>query len=88
MDINTLFAEMAQYKSIIAEATAEYEKCEALIKEQMVASGIDTLIGNEHKATYKEIVSHRFDSTAFRRDHADMYESYKKQSSTMRFTFA
>lgn len=88
MDINKLFAEMAQYKSIIAEATAEYEKCEAKIKEQMVADGIDTLIGSEHKATYKEIVSNRFDSTAFRRDHADMYESYKKRSSTMRFTFA
>lgn len=88
MDINELFAEMAQYKNIIAEATAEYEKCEAIIKEQMMAEGVDTLIGSEHKATYKQIISHRFDSTAFKKDHADMYESYKKQSSCMRFTFA
>lgn len=88
MDINAIFAEMAQYKAIIAQAEAEYAKYETVVKERMTASGDDTLIGNEHKATYKEVVSNRFDSKAFKADHADMYEAYKTASTSMRFTFA
>lgn len=88
MDINTTFKEIAQYRIIIKEAQAELDKREAEIKAYMTESGQTELIGNEHKATYKEVVSNRFDSTAFKKDHADMYESYKRQSSTMRFTFA
>ena len=88
MDINAIFAEMAQYKSIIAQAEAEYSKYEAEIKARMTEAGDDTLIGNEHKATYKEVVSNRFDSKAFKADHADMYIAYQKPSTSMRFTFA
>ena len=58
------------------------------IKQNMVADGMTEYIGTEHKATYKEVISNRFDSTAFKKDHADMYEAYKKESSSMRSTFA
>ena len=88
MDTNAIFKEMAQYKLMIAEAERELKIREEQIKELMTSTGVDTLIGDEHKATYKEVVSNRFDSTAFKRDHADMYESYKKASTSMRFTFA
>ena len=88
MDINSIFKEMAQYKAIIAQAQAEYDKYEAMVKEQMTADGLDTIIGDEHKATYKEVISNRFDSKAFKADHSDMYDQYKKSSSSMRFTFA
>ena len=88
MDTNAIFKEMAQYKLMIAEAERELKIREEQIKELMTSTGVDTLIGDEHKATYKEVVSSRFDSTAFKKDHADMYESYKKASTSMRFTFA
>lgn len=88
MDTNAIFKEMAQYKLIIAEAEAELKKREAEVKALMEDQGIDTLIGDEHKATYKEVVSSRFDSTAFKKDYSDLYESYKKPSASMRFTFA
>ena len=88
MDTNTIFREMAQYKRMIEEAQAEYDRLANECKAMMTESGIDELIGDEHKATYKEVISNRFDSTAFKKDHGDMYESYKKASSSMRFTFA
>lgn len=88
MDINEKFKAIAQYRRMEEEAKAEREALEAEIKAYMTESGVVELVGDEHKATYKEIISNRFDSTAFKKDHADMYESYKKQSSTMRFTFA
>lgn len=88
MDINAKFKAIAQYRRMEEEAKAERELIEAEIKAYMTESGIAELIGDEHKATYKEVISNRFDSTAFKKDHADMYESYKKKSSSMRFTFA
>ena len=88
MDTNKIFKEMAQYKLMIKEAEKELKAREAQVKALMEEQGIDELIGDEHKATWKEVTSNTFDSKAFKADHADVYELYKKPSSTMRFTFA
>lgn len=88
MNINEKFRAIAQYKLMEEEAKAERERLEAEIKAYMTESGKDVLIGDEHKATYKEVTSNRFDSKAFQADHKDMYEAYKKPSTSMRFTFA
>lgn len=89
MDVNAIFSEMAQYKAIIKQAEAEYAKYEAEIKARMTESGESEILGNEHKATYKEVVSNRFDSKAFKADgYEDLYKAYQKPSASMRFTFA
>lgn len=88
MDTNTIMREMAQYKRIIEEAQAEYDSRRKELEAYMTELEQEVLIGDEHKVTYKEVISNRFDSTAFKRDHADMYEAYKKASTSMRFTFA
>ena len=88
MDINAIFSEMAQYKAIIKQAEAEYAKYEAVVKARMTESGEDEILGNEHKATYKAVIQNRFDSKAFKADHADMYTAYQKPSTSMKFTFA
>ena len=86
--INAKFKELAQYRLMEAEAKKLKEELENELKELMQTESIEELIGDEHKATYKEVISNRFDSTAFKRDHAEMYEAYKEESSSMRFTFA
>lgn len=88
MDYNKAFAELASNRRMLEELKAIVAEQEEAIKAQMVADGKDAVIGTEHKATYKEVVSNRFDSKAFQADHKDMYEAYKKPSSSMRFTFA
>lgn len=88
MDYNKMFADLASMKMMRAELDKEIEEKENEIKALMDKTCVCELIGTEHKATWKEVVSNRFDSTAFKKDHADMYEAYKKQSKSMRFTFA
>lgn len=88
LNINEKFRELAQYKLMLEETKKEVETIEAEIKAYMEETGNDTLIGDEHKATYKEVISNRFDSKAFKADHADMYTAYQKPSTSMRFTFA
>ena len=89
MDTNTIFSEIAQYRVIIAEAQAELDRLEAEVKEHMAANNLTELLGNEHKATYKAVISNRFDSKAFKADgYEDLYKAYQKPSTSMRFTFA
>ena len=89
MDTNAIFKEMAQYKLMIREAEKELKIREEMVKELMTEQGVKELIGDEHKATYKEVVSNKFDSKAFKADgYEDLYKAYTKSSSTMRFTFA
>lgn len=88
MDFNKMFADLASMRMMRAELDAEIEAKENEIKALMDKTCVTELIGTEHKATYKEVVSSRFDSKAFKADHKDLYESYRKPSVSMRFTFA
>ena len=88
MDFNEMFANLASMKMMRAELDKEIEEQEDAIKALMEKTCVNELIGTEHKATYREVTSSRFDSKAFKADHADMYEAYKKSSTSMRFTFA
>lgn len=83
-----LLKAIAEYRRIIEDAEAELESLKSIAISRMEERGIEELKSDEHKATYKMVVSNRFDSKAFKADHADMYELYKKPSSAMRFTFA
>lgn len=88
MDINKTFKAIAQYRNMEAEAKAEREKLEAEVKAFMTEKGIEELHGDEHKVLYKEVTSNRFDTTAFKKEHADMYGEFVKASTSMRFTFS
>lgn len=86
-DYNKRFKELAQLRMMKTELEAEIKAIEDEIKEHMETEGIEELLGDEHKAIYKAITSNRFDSTWFKKDHADMYEAYKRPNTAMRFTF-
>lgn len=87
-EINAKFRELAQYKMMIEEATELKEAVEAELKAIMETENIDTLIGDEHKVTWKEVTSNRFDSKAFKANHADLYNAFTKPSTSRRFTFS
>jgi predicted phage-related endonuclease len=54
----------------------------------MQAAGVDTLAGDEHKATYKAVTSSRVDTTALKRDLPEIAAQYTKTTTARRFTFA
>ena len=86
--INSIMQAIAEYARIAEEAQRIVDENKELLKAHMTEAGVDTLIGDEHTATYKQVVTNRFDSKAFKADHADMYTAYQKPSTSMRFTFA
>lgn len=88
MNINAIMAELAQYIRMQEEAAAMVESLKDQLKAQMQAAGVDTLAGDEHKATYKAVTSSRVDTSALKRDLPEIAAKYTKTTTARRFTFA
>ena len=59
------------------------------VKAYMTETGTDEVIGaNGEKATWRGVISNRFDSTAFKKDFLNIYKKYCKRTEYKRFTFA
>lgn len=88
VDINAIMAELAQYTRMTEEIAATVDGLKDTIKKYMEENQLETLTGNEHKATYKTVTSSRIDTTALKRNAPDIAEKYTKTTETKRFTFA
>lgn len=88
MDINEIMKELAQYNRIADETAAIIDGLKDKLKCYMVAEGLDTLNGDEHKATYKAVTSSRIDTAALKKAAPDIAAAYTKKTTSMRFTFA
>lgn len=54
----------------------------------MLSSGTDEMTVDVFKIRYKLVESKRFDSSAFKATHADLYSQYTKTTTTRRFSVA
>lgn len=88
MNINDIMKELAQYKRLQDETAAIIEGLTDQLKEYMTANQLDTLTGDEHKATYKMVTSSRIDTTALKKALPEVATAYTKTTETRRFTFA
>lgn len=88
MNINEIMEELAQYTRMAEEIAATVDGLKDAIKKYMEENQLETLTGNEHKATYKTVTSSRIDTTALKRNAPDIAEKYTKTTETKRFTFA
>ena len=61
-ELNTTAKELLSIRSMIAELEAEAEALTDKLKAAMVERGTETLQGDGWKATWKNVVSSRFDS--------------------------
>lgn len=86
-NIDILFSELAQYTILLNETSAIVESLKDDIKAYMQAAGKDEIVGNEHKASYKEVTSSRLDSKALKASYPDIVAAYTKQITTKRFVF-
>lgn len=91
MNTNELTAkvkELKELKALAEELKEEITTIEDSIKANMVEKGVDEMQVGVFKVRYKTVKSSRFDSTAFKSTHAELYSQYLKQTATRRFTVA
>ena len=88
MNINETMRELAQYTRLQEEAAAMVEALKDLLKQYMNENQLETLTGDEHKATYKTVSTSRIDTSALKRDMPAVAAQYSKTTETRRFTFS
>lgn len=88
-NINEVMRELAEYTELAEQLKAQIEDLQDEVKAYMTENGVDEVIGqNGEKATWRGVISNRFDSTAFKKDFLDIYKEYTKKTEYKRFTFA
>lgn len=88
ININELFAQLAQYNNIATETAAIIDGLKDQIKAYMAENNLDTITGTEHKATYKNVSSSRLDTAALKKELPDIAARYSVTTNTMRFNFS
>lgn len=87
MDVNAIMTELAQYTRMAEEIAATVDGLKDTIKKYMEENQLETLTGNEHKATYKTVTSSRVDTAALKQALPDIAAQYTKTTETKRFIF-
>ena len=64
MNTNEIMHSLAEYMRIADETAAIIDGLKDQLKAAMLEAGTDTIIGAEHKASYKTVVSSRIDTAA------------------------
>lgn len=87
-DLQSKVHELRELRRFIEELTAEADAITDTIKAQMTTEGVDTLLGDDYKITWREVQSSRFDSKAFKTAMPELYDRFTKPSTTRRFVLA
>ena len=87
-EIVSKIEELKEWEAILEEAQAEVEALKDSIKNEMLEKDTEELMVGTYIIRWTSVLSNRFDSTAFKREHSDLYKEFTKQVSSKRFSIA
>ena len=79
---------LQEWEAIMEEAKAEAEALRDSIKEQMLEEGTEELEVGTYIIRWTSVLTNRFDTTAFKKEHNELYKEFTKQISSKRFSIA
>ena len=80
MEIVSKIETLKEWEALAAEAAAEIEALKDSIKAEMIRRNVEELEAGRFIARFTSVSSNRFDTTAFKREHGEMYKLYTKQT--------
>ena len=91
MSRNELIAKIEalnEWEAVIEEAKAEAEALRDSIKQEMLERDTEELTAGQYIVRWTSVISNRFDTTAFKKAHGELYKEYTKPSTSRRFTIS
>ena len=91
MSINELEArieKLQEWEALAAEAMAEADTIRDSIKNEMQNRNTEELQAGRFIIRWTSVVSNRFDSSAFKRVHGELYKAFCKSVQSRRFTIS
>lgn len=80
--------QLNEWEELMEEARAEAEALRDAIKAEMLAQNTEELTAGVYIIRWTSVLSNRFDTAAFKREHGDLYRQFTKQVSSRRFSIA
>lgn len=87
-ELATKIRTLKELQALIDEAEAEIEAIKDEVKALMTSEGADELTVDVFKVRYTVVKSSRFDTSAFKKTHSDLYKQYSRETETRRFSVA
>lgn len=91
MSINEMeskIAKLQEWEILAEEAKAEAEALRDEIKAEMLARNTEEMEAGRFICRWTSVLSNRFDTTTFKKEHSEMYKQYTKQTASRRFSIA
>ncbi len=79
---------LTEWENVIEEAKAEAEAIRDSIKAEMLALDTEEMTAGKYIVRWTSVLSNRFDTTAFKNAHGELYKEYTKQSASRRFSIS
>ena len=79
---------LKEWEEILTEAQAEAEAIRDSLKEEMLEQETEELVAGTYIIRWTSVLTNRFDTTAFKKEHNDLYKEFTKQISSKRFSIA
>ena len=87
-DMEMKIAKLQEWEQLLEEAKAEVESLKDEIKAEMQSRNTEEMSAGRYIVRWTSVLSNRFDTTTFKREHAEMYKQYTKQTASRRFSVA
>ena len=87
-EITKKIEEIKELEELLEEVKAELETARDSLKIEMSNTGANELVAGRHIVRYTEVLSNRFDSTAFKKAMPEVYKAYTRQTTSRRFTIS
>ena len=85
-ELETKIRKMQEWEQLAADAKAEADALRDEIKAEMLTNKTEEMTAARFIVRWTSVLSNRFDTTAFKREHAEMYRLYTKQTASRRFS--
>ena len=89
MSINELekrIEKMQEWEALAQEATAEAEAIKDTLKQELLERNTEELVAGKFILRWTSVTSNRFDSSAFKKVHGDLYKAFCKAVESRRFS--
>ena len=87
-EILTKIEELNEWEAIMEEARAEAEALRDSIKAELLAQETEEMEVGTYIIRWTSVLSNRFDTTAFKKEHNELYKQFTKQIASKRFSIA
>ena len=87
-ELTSKVRELKELKAFAEQIADEIAAIEDLIKAEMTERNTEEMTVDIFKIRWTRMTSSRFDTTAFKKTHADLYDRYTKQTESRRFSIA